>query len=256
MEKIEYVINGKRYSLLSDLHTHTIWSHGKGSIEDNVKAARTRGIKTIGITDHGPGHIAYGMKRWNVPKIRAEIERLSTVYTDMEILFGIEANIVNSSGVLDLKPSEFKHYDYVIAGYHYAAIGNNPFGNAYRALKNIAEHQSGMDTKQLMKKNTRDIVRALENNEIKILTHPGDKAPVDILEIAVVCAKTGTLVEINTSHMSLSTEDLRTMTLADVYFVICSDAHAPDRVGDFVSGVNLCLDAGIDMSRIVNLKIS
>jgi putative hydrolase len=256
MEKIEYMINNRKYCITSDLHTHTTFSHGTGSIEANVLAARARGIHTVGITDHGPGHITYGVKRWNIPKMRAEVDRLSMIYTDMDIQLGIEANVINGTGILDVRPDEFYLYDYVIAGYHYAALGVNLVGNGLRALQNLAENKTGKDTRRLMRKNTQSIVRAIERNQIKILTHPGDKAPVDLLEIAVTCAKYGTLVEINTNHMSLTAEDIKTMALTDVRFIICSDAHAPNRVGDFVSGVNLALDAGIDMGRIVNLKIS
>jgi putative hydrolase len=256
MEKIEYMINNRRYSLLSDLHTHTVYSHGTGSIEDNVNAARARGVRCIGITDHGPGHLLYGVKRWNIPRMRAEVERLSSIYTDMEIQLGIEANIANSSGILDVTQGEFHLYDYVIAGYHYAAFGSNIVGNAVRMVQNFTESKAGKDTRRLMRHNTQNIVKAIEVNDIKILAHPGDKAPVDLLEIAVACAKRDVLVEINTNHMSLRAEDMRTMALADVRFIICSDAHSPNRVGDFVSGVNLALDAGIDMSRIVNLQIT
>ena len=38
-----------RYKLLYDLHTHTTFSHGKGSIEDNVKVAIEKGLKAIAI---------------------------------------------------------------------------------------------------------------------------------------------------------------------------------------------------------------
>jgi putative hydrolase len=256
MEKVEYMINNKKYSLMSDLHTHTTFSHGIGTIEENVKAARSRGIMKIGITDHGPGHLIFGVRRWNIPKMRAEIERLGAMYTDMEILLGVEANIAGNSGLLDVKPDEFRYFDYVIAGYHYGALGNNPFGATFRVARNFAGRKSGIGASGLMRQNTKDIVHALESNPIMVLAHPGDKAPVDLLEIAVVCAKTDTLVEINTGHMSLSAEDLKTMALADVRFIINSDAHSPGRVGDFVAGVKLALDAGIDMNRIVNLQIS
>jgi len=255
MEKIEYMINGHKYSLTADLHTHTIFSHGTGTIEDNVIAARKKGIAKIGITDHGPGHVAYGVRRWNFPKMRDEVERLSALYTDMEILLGIEANIVNRSGKLDIRPDEFSKFDFVIAGYHYAAFGGNPVANAIAAGKNLAQNKSGVATKRQIKINTRNIVRALEKNNVKILTHPGDKAPVDLLEIAIACARTDTLVEINTNHMSLSTEDLKTMALAPAKFIISSDAHSPNRIGDFVSAVNLACDADFDLSRIVNLKV-
>ena len=54
-------INGKTYRMTFDYHTHTTFSHGKGSIEDNVKVAAEKGLKAVSISDHGPGHIFYGL---------------------------------------------------------------------------------------------------------------------------------------------------------------------------------------------------
>ena len=51
------------YELMYDLHTHTTYSHGKGSVEDNVRAAMNKGLGYIAISDHGPGHIFYGINR-------------------------------------------------------------------------------------------------------------------------------------------------------------------------------------------------
>ena len=48
--------------ILADYHTHTKYSHGKGTIEENVLEAISKGIKTIGISDHGYKHLAYGIK--------------------------------------------------------------------------------------------------------------------------------------------------------------------------------------------------
>ena len=33
-----------RYELVYDLHTHTTYSHGKGSVEDNVREAFNQGM--------------------------------------------------------------------------------------------------------------------------------------------------------------------------------------------------------------------
>ena len=54
-------------TLTADYHTHTRFSHGKGDIEDNVLAARALGLKTVGITDHGYGHMGYGIRRRDLP---------------------------------------------------------------------------------------------------------------------------------------------------------------------------------------------
>ena len=53
--------------LSADYHTHTTFSHGKGSILDNATEAKARGLKVLAITDHGYGHRAYGIRHKKVP---------------------------------------------------------------------------------------------------------------------------------------------------------------------------------------------
>ena len=42
--------------LTADYHTHTIFSHGKGTILENALSAKEIGLKSIAITDHGFSH--------------------------------------------------------------------------------------------------------------------------------------------------------------------------------------------------------
>ena len=107
------------YKMLFDYHTHTTFSHGKGSIEDNVKEAVKKGLKAIAITDHGPGHMTYGIKREDVPVMRAEIERLKPLYPQIEIYLGVEANIIDTGNNLDVTSEEIPQYDFILAGYHF-----------------------------------------------------------------------------------------------------------------------------------------
>ena len=60
MKKYEETVN--KYRMIYDHHTHTVYSHGKGTIEDNVRVASEKGLSSIAITDHGPGHLTYGIK--------------------------------------------------------------------------------------------------------------------------------------------------------------------------------------------------
>jgi putative hydrolase len=252
--KVSVSVNGRKYQLLSDLHTHTVYSHGKGSVEDNILAAVSLGIQTIGIADHGPGHIGFGVPRKKLTEQKAEIRALRLKYPDITILFGVEANIIAPGAGLDLKQKEIPYFDYVCAGWHYGALDGLSPGGIASTITNFARNNAKKASKRQIRHNTDLVVRALENHEIKFLTHPGDKAPVDLLEIAAVCARTGTLIEINTSHMSLTAEDLRMMMLTDARFIVNSDAHTPDRVGDFLPALALIAESGIDMERVVNLK--
>ena len=106
MDNLEKIVS--QYRMIYDHHTHTTFSHGKGSIEDNVKVAVEKGLKSIAITDHGPGHLTYGIDRNKIKVMRDEIERLKLVYPQIEILLGVEANTLRVAPYIDLTEDEKK----------------------------------------------------------------------------------------------------------------------------------------------------
>lgn len=236
------------YRMTYDLHTHTTFSHGKGSIEDNVKAAIEKGLDMIGIADHGPGHLTYGVKRENFGAMRTEIERLKPLYPQIEIRLSVEANIMNPSGRLDVTGAETKWLDCVLAGYHYGIFGEAPVRALFLHGGNLLRLSA------CRKANTERVLTALYENEITILTHPGDKGVFEIEPIARACAERSTLMEISTWHKALTTEDIRICAKTDARFVISSDAHTPDRVGSFEGGLARALEAGLDPARIDNIE--
>jgi putative hydrolase len=224
-------------------------------VEENVRAARERGLRGVGIADHGPGHLFYGLRRRRMAELRAEIQRVQSLYPDIAVHMGVEANIINASGRLDVRPEEFQNFDFVLAGYHYGVVGENPLRALVLHSRNGLYERFRRIDRRLKMKNTALVEKALRNGNVKMLTHPGDKGPADILAIAAVCAETDTLFEINTWHNCVTEADLRTAAQTGVRFAISSDAHTPDRVGDCLPGVALALRAGLDLSRIVNLEI-
>ena len=240
-----------KYKMTFDFHTHTTFSHGKGSIEDNVREAVRKGLKAIAITDHGPGHLTYGIKRSAVAEMRSEINRLKPLYPEIEIYLGVEANTIDKDNYLDVTKEEYDQYDFVNAGYHFGAT------HGY-CIDNFLFRHGIMKTEKrkefLSKRNTQMIINAIENNKIKILTHPGDKAPVDMAEIAKACAKNNVLMEISTHHPHLTVEEIKIAAREDVKFIISSDAHNPERVGDFQGGLDRAIEAGLDLKRIVNIE--
>ena len=243
------------YVMTYDLHTHTTYSHGKGSVEDNVKVAIDKGLEYIAISDHGPGHLFYGIKRSEIPYFKKDIERMTEKYPQISVRASVEANILHAqpgtdhANGLDIRPDEIDEFDFIIAGFHFGCLNCS-------SVKNwMWTHGFKAGEENLRKSNTKMVTDALRLNDIAILTHPGDKGPFDIPEIAKVCAETGTLIEINGRHGHLTTEEIKeAMKVEGLEFVISSDAHTPDAVGSFKAALQRALDAGLDISRIVNIK--
>lgn len=240
--------------LLYDYHTHTTYSHGKGTIEDNVKAAIQKGLKGIAITDHGPGHLTYGIRRKKIEIMRSEIEQLKKQYTDIEIKLGVEANIIHTDGKLDVTQEEMNQFDIILAGYHYGVFGKQFMRSGAIHLSNYLTTRTGKVIRQLKKLNTEVIVKAINNHNIHILTHPGSKGYVDIREIAKACASNDTLMEINNSHRHLTVEEIKEASSENVKFIIDSDAHHAEKVGGYEAALKRAQDAGLELERIVNIS--
>lgn len=239
--------------LRADYHTHTTYSDGKTSHEDNVKQAIKKGLQTIGISDHGWGHVFYGFKKDKLEEIKQEIKRLRAAYPMITILLSVEANILGEDGELDLKEEDFKHFDMVLAGYHFGSRIRSPKDLRFHTI-NFLNSKLGLFKKQAMKQNTLALTRAMRRYNFQLLTHPGDKGAIDLLEVARVAEETGIALEINERHTYLTTEQLRTLKDMDLHFILSSDAHYIDHIGSVDEGLQRIKDSGIDLKKIVNVS--
>ena len=88
-------------------------------MEDNVRMAFDKGLEYIAISDHGPGHLFYGVNRNEFVNMRNDIERMNVKYPKMHVKMSVEANIIKGGNGLDIRPEEFEEFDFVIGGYHY-----------------------------------------------------------------------------------------------------------------------------------------
>ena len=115
---------------LSDIHTHSIASgHGTTcTISDMAKAASQKGLKLLGITDHGPATLAAGTSSYFRSLIYSPRKRF-----DVELLYGIELNILNTDGKTDLPQELLNKLDYAIVP---AAAGLIIAGEVVRDIAN------------------------------------------------------------------------------------------------------------------------
>ncbi|QZY56023.1 PHP domain-containing protein [Crassaminicella profunda] len=240
--------------IFADYHTHTIYSHGKGTIQQNVDVAIQKGLREIAISDHGFGHLMFGMKKKNLSKMREEINAINQSTEKIHVKLGMEANIISRDGKLDIGQDTINKLDIVLAGYHFGALPDNLM-DCFRIHGNnfLARYFPTVD-KKVRVINTEAVVAAIYNNPIDILTHPGAKANIDTKEVAKAAADRGTALEINSSHGFLTVEYIKIAMKEGAKFVISSDAHRPVDVGNVAKGIERAQQAGLHVDRIINAE--
>lgn len=242
--------------LIGDYHTHTIYSHGKGTIEDNVKVAIEKGLKEIAICDHGPGHFLYGVKKKNIPLMKEEILRLNDKYSEdgINILLGVEANLIGFDGMIDMDEDLIAQTDILLLGYHYGVIPASFKDGIGLYIKNPLAKLSGFGKEESIELNTLAFIKAINKYPIDFITHPGAKVELNIKELAKAAGKVGTSLEINAKHGELSVENIKIAMKEDVDFIVNSDAHTPEDVGNIEKTLKRIWAAELPINRIKNMR--
>lgn len=240
--------------LTSDYHTHTVYSHGKGQIIDNATVAKQKGLLEIGISDHGFSHPAFGLTGRKIPKMKAECQK-ATEQTGVKILLGIESNIIGTDGTVDLKPNRYDDFDIFLAGIHKFVLYK--FGTIFSLfIPNFLTDTFKVKSvsKSLIKENTKTFINVIKNNPVDVITHLNFCCFADAVEVAKAAADYGTFIELNAKKTHLSDEEINKMLDTGVQFIINSDAHTPDRVGEVSLVENLLSRVNIPEDRIVNIN--
>lgn len=158
---------------LIDTHCHTISSgHAYSTVIEIAKEAHNKGLEIVGITDHGPD-MPGGPNVFHIFNQKVIPEKIYGV----TILRGVEANIIDYNGKLDVSDEILSTLDVVIASLHNVCL--NP------------------GTKE---ENTQALLKTMKNKYVDIIGHPGNPIfPIDYETFVKGAKETSTLIEINNS---------------------------------------------------------
>ena len=221
---------------LFDPHTHTIASgHAYSTLQEMAQAAAEKGIQVLGITEHAPG-----IPGTCDPFYFRNLHVVPREMYGVHLLLGVELNILDTTGRLDLDEKHYRCCDLRIAGMHSLCWeGGTP-----------AE-------------NTDAMLAAIHNPWTHIISHPGDGTAELIFEPIVLAARdTHTLLEINSSSMIPSRhkevarpnnlEILRLCRKYDVPVILGSDAHISFSIADYRYALPLLAETDFPDELVMN----
>ena len=239
--------------LTADYHTHTIYSHGKGTVLENALSAKEQGLKEIGITDHGFSHPAFGLTKRKVPSLVLDC-KTATEQTGVKVLVGVESNIIGTDGTVDLKPKSYDDFDLFLAGFHKFVL-YKPGTMFSTFIPNFIRSTFKCKTasKSLIKRNTKTYINVIKNNPVDIITHVNFCVYADPVEVAKCAADYGTYIGLNSKKTHLSDDELYQVAKTGVKFVIDSDAHSPNRVAEISLVQKMLERVDVPKEQIMNI---
>lgn len=192
-----------------DVHTHTIASgHAYNTMMEMIREAQVKGLEVYGITEHAP-KMPGSCHDFYFHNLKV-VERR---HGDLELLLGVELNILDDRGTVDLAEPYLGSMDVTIASLHTPCI--TPGSRQY---------------------NTECLIQAMKNPHINIIGHPDDgRYPLDYEAVVQAAGDTHTLLEINNNSLSPksfrqntrenSLELLKFCKQYQVSVIMGSDAH-------------------------------
>jgi DNA polymerase (family 10) len=197
--------------VLGDLHAHTDWSDGAGTLDEMAEMARAKGYRYLVISDHTQGlAVANGLTPERLRAQRVEIDALNEQWDDFTLLQGCELEI-KADGSLDFADEVLAELDFVVASIHMSLRQDRPVI-------------------------TQRVMNALRNPYVDVIGHPSgrilgqrEESAVDLDTVIETAAETGTALEVNSIPNRLDLDDVhvRRALALGVKIAINSDAHHP-----------------------------
>lgn len=240
--------------LYGDYHTHTLYSrhhHGKGTVLENASVAADKGLKQIAITDHGFNHEFFGIRRKNIPSLQEDILNAKEI-TGVDILLGVEANIISLDGDVDVKEEDYEFLDILLMGYH-KMVHTNSMKDKFLLCWTNNLGKNFRPSKERINRNTTAFLKALDKYPIDVITHLNYGFQTDTVAVAKMAKQKGVFVELNGKRINFTEEEIEIMISEGVKFIVNSDAHTPERVGEVNNGMNLIYKYDIPLSQVANI---
>ena len=220
-----------------DTHIHTVVSgHSWSSLTDYTTQAQRLGMKGFCLTEHGPA-IPNGP-----PEFLAHTQMmLPDTYEGITIIKGLEADIINFEGRLDVRNSYLEKLAFGIASMH---------GECLKA------GSSG--------RNTSTYAAVLNNPFVDMLGHTDDpRVPCDLEALVLETKRHDKLIEINNSSLTAHRKNCRSNVLElarlcklhCVRICVSSDAHWHTMLGNFELAQKLLDEINFPQELIANLYL-
>ena len=230
--------------LLADLHTHTKnsrFGHGKNTVEEMAISANEMGLVEVGITDHGYANFFRTTKQ-KLKQARKTINEINS-WSKTKVLLGIEADIMREDGTIDIDTETLSMLDILIVSYHRMTFTDFAgfFGNVKK-------------TEEARRKCTNAFINAIKKYPVTIVAHLDSVLTTDLYEIGKVCRERGTMVEINNRHTKWTEKQMNALIDSGCMFVVSSDAHSRDKVGDVDRAMEYIKKYNIPSERVANVE--
>lgn len=219
-----------------DLHVHSEWSDGHGTIQEMAKAAQALGYEYIAVSDHSPSiGIAGGLTPEQLDQKIDTIRAINETLEGFTVLVGTEVDI-RADGKLDYPEEILAKCDIVVASVH-------------------------MGQQQKERAITGRLITAIENENVDIIGHPtgrkiGGRDPyeVDMLSVLEAAARTGTAMEINAFPTRLDLNDVWAKTAKEMGVRMCidSDAHDAKHLNVMRYGINVARRGWLEKKDLLN----
>ncbi len=220
--------------LIADLHTHTLVSnHAFSTVNELCIEAARQGLRALAVTDHGVA-MPDAPHKWYFNTFRRMPHIVNGGFL---LLKGVEANVVDRDGNLDMDPQLLKKLDWVIASIH----------------QTLNEPATEEET-------TRMWLNVAENPLVDMIGHPEQRQfPFDHVRVAKAFGRNNKVVEINCASPKArpgNEEVLRAFAQCckaeGVKVAVTSDAHSMYNLADKQWGVSFLEEIGYPEELVVN----